>query len=302
MFKGLLFTGDIHLRPDVPLCRTDDFQAAQWAKFKQIHDIARRNNLVWIDAGDIFEKAQPSLAFVNKAIKEIKEPIMGVMGNHDMPAHNLNRMEESGWGTLYLAEKIVTLLGPEPVYVNLAEHIVAEIYGACYGEPIPEPYDPQYGVIKILVMHEMVYPSRNAAIPNAPGCLAKKLLRDNKEYSIIVTGHNHQSFHVELDGRLLINVGSMTRQTADQMDHIPRVAMFKDRQGLQWLTLDHKPGVVSREHIEKQEQKEEELTAFVQSLQDVDEVSLSFEDNVDRVIHETKPGKPVEEKVREAMQ
>ena len=60
--------------------------------------------------------------------------------------------------------------------------------------------------------------------------------------------------------------------------------------------------VVSREHLVKKEQKEEQLSAFVQSLQDVGEVSLSFEDNVETVMRENKPDKPVKDKVREAME
>ena len=303
MYNGLLFTGDIHLRPDVPVCRTDDFLVAQWAKLEQIQKLAKRQNLAWIDAGDIFHKAVPSLHFVNQVIARLHCSIeFGVMGNHDLPAHNIGRMMESAWGTLYESGRLRNMPHEAPLTIDVTDKLVAEIYGANYGESIPEPLDAPSGVFKVLVMHGMVYASRNDIIPNAPGSMAKKLLRDHKGYDLIVTGHNHQSFMVELNGRHLVNPGSMTRQTADQADHIPRIVTWTPKDGLQWHALTCDPDVVSREHLVKKEQKEEQLSAFVQSLQDVGEVSLSFEDNVETVMRENKPDKPVKDKVREAME
>ena len=303
MYNGLLFTGDIHLRPDVPVCRTDDFLVAQWAKLEQIQKLAKRQNLAWIDAGDVFHKAVPSLHFVNQVITRLHCSIeFGIMGNHDLPAHNIGRMMESAWGTLYESGRLGNMPRVAPLTIDVTDKLVAEIYGANYGEEIPKPYRTQPGIFKVLVMHGMVYASRNDIIPNAPGSMAKKLLRDHKGYDLIVTGHNHQSFMVELNGRHLVNPGSMTRQTADQADHIPRIVTWTPKDGLQWHTLTCDTDVVSREHLVKKEQKEEQLSAFVQSLQDVGEVSLSFEDNVETVIRENKPDKPVKDKVREAME
>ena len=303
MYNGLLFTGDMHLRPDVPVCRTDDFLVAQWTKLEQIQKLAKRKNLAWIDAGDVFHKAIQPLHFVNQVLTRLHYPICaGIAGNHDLPSHNTGRVMESAWGTLRAVGYIEEALGDRPVCVDSSEHRVAEIYGAHYGEAIPDPYDAQPGIFNVLVMHGMVYASRNDIIPNAPGSMAKKLLRDHKGYDLIVTGHNHQSFMVELNGRHLVNPGSMTRQTADQADHIPRIVTWTPKDGLQWHALTCDPDVVSREHLVKKEQKEEQLSAFVQSLQDVGEVSLSFEDNVETVIRENKPDKPVRDKVREAME
>lgn len=307
MYKGLLFTADIHLRPDVPVCRTDDFLKVQWQKFDQVQKYIELNQLAWVDAGDIFHKAQLPLVFVNQVLENMRERIVaGVMGNHDLPSHNIGRVGESAWGTLWASAYLEQVAGSEPVHIKIGsdhfpkERADVDIYGVSYGEEIPQPYNDD--VFKVLVMHDMVYASKNDIIPNAPGSLAKKLLRDNKEYDLIVTGHNHQSFMVELNGRFLVNVGSMTRQTADQTDHKPRVVEWRPGWGLKWYELDYKDGVISREHIEKQEQKDEELNAFVASLQDVEEVSLSFEENVETVIRESKPEKPVEDKVREAME
>ena len=306
MYKGLLFTADMHLRPDVPTCRTDDFLVAQWAKLEQIQKLAKQYNLAWIDAGDIFHKAILPLHFTNQVLTRLHYPICaGIAGNHDLPSHNTGRIMESAWGTLFAAEFLESQLHEIPLCLDIANGKTAEIYGASYGEPIPTPHGKQQHIFKVLVMHDMVYASRNDIIPNAPGSMAKKLLRDNKGYDLIVTGHNHQSFMVELHGRHLVNIGSMTRQTADQTDHTPRVITWipgTTTSGLQWRTLRHDPDVVSRDHIVKQEQKEEQLNAFVQSLQDVSEVSLSFEENVETILRETQPDKHVENKVREAME
>ena len=303
MYKGLLFTGDMHLRPDVPVCRTDDFLVAQWGKFQYIQEYAEKNQLAWIDAGDVFHKAVLPLVFVNEVLRKMDINIRaGIMGNHDLPAHNIGRVWESAWGALRAAGFIESTLGAEPTYVDMEKMLGVDIYGVNYGEEIPEPYENNIKEINVLVMHDMVYASRKDIIPNAPGGLAKRILQDNPKYDIIVTGHNHQSFMVEIHGRYLVNVGSMTRQTADQADHIPKFAVWTPDAGLEWVMLEYPVDVVSREHIDKKEQKEEELNAFVVTLQDTDQVSLSFEDNVETVIQETKPDKPVENKVREAME
>lgn len=311
MYTGLLFTADMHLRPDVPLCRTDDFISAQWRKLKQIQKHAIADQLIWVDAGDVFHKSNLPLPFVNRVLREMQygQIDAGIMGNHDMPAHNKERFMESAWGSLYVTDKITRWLEgvyDDPWHVTIGSdhfpdtNVDVELYGANYGSGFPKVTNRE--AFKVLIMHDMVYESRNSMIPNAPGSMAKKLLRDHKEYDLIVSGHNHQSFMVELNGRHLVNVGSMTRQRADQVDHKPRVMQWTPKEGLQWVDLDYEEGVVSREHVAKQEQKEEELSAFVEAIQDINEVSLSFEDNVEAVIQETKPDNNVERKVREAME
>ena len=305
MAYGFLFTGDMHIRETVPPCRTDKFLKEQWRKLNFIAAYAKKHNLLWIDAGDVFHKAQPPLGFINNVLGTMHingaKIHAGVYGNHDLPAHNINNANSSAWGTLYWGGIIGDILCDEPCRCSWSDSLDINVYGASYGEPIPTPKSIPY-TMNVLVMHDMVYKSNNDIIPNTEGYLPTSILKSNPAYHLIVTGHNHQSFQAEMGQRMLVNVGCLTRQAADYADHSPRVFVWRPQTGGMWVDVPHNKDVVSREHIDKKEQKEEELNAFVETLQNVDDVSLSFEDNVEKVIQETQPEKPVVNKVKEAME
>ena len=51
-----ILTGDWHLREDTPICRTDDFQTAQWEKVRIISDLQKKYNCPVIHSGDLFHQ------------------------------------------------------------------------------------------------------------------------------------------------------------------------------------------------------------------------------------------------------
>ena len=51
-------------------------------------------------------------------------------------------------------------------------------------------------------------------------------LEKQKEFDLILTGDNHQSFCITSNGRWLLNPGSMMRMRADQVDHNPIVGIY----------------------------------------------------------------------------
>jgi hypothetical protein len=118
-----------------------------------------------------------------------------------------------------------------------------------------------------------------------PGCTnptAEQMLEDNPKADLIVTG----DFHTPLvesssDGRLLVNPGNLTRQTADQFDFRPRVYLWHgeaNQVSVQHIPIE--PGVVSRGHLEVQQQRDARMGAFVAKLNQDWEAELSFEHNL----------------------
>lgn len=311
-FDNLLFTADLHLRDTQPKCRTDDFEKAQWKKFTTILDLCYKHNAFWVDAGDFFHKAQPSLSLLEKTIHYLRRfqsggrpPVLAtVAGNHDLPAHNMGRLNESGLGILKAAG-LIQLLDSEPIVVHMKLQPNILLYGCSYGDDIPAPKHTDSN--HVLVYHGMVYENEKDVIPQNPAPTGFDLLEQNPDYRIILTGHNHTFFHCMEGHRHLINPGSMTRQTADQEKLIPHVSLWNartdsaDNHQNKKIFLPFEKDVISREHIETQEKKDEELNAFVVHLQNVEDVSLSFEGNVEKVMIEVKPNKLTKQRVKEAI-
>ena len=50
-----ILTADIHLRDDIPICRTDDYWRSMWQKVKFISKLQKQYQVPVLDAGDLFQ-------------------------------------------------------------------------------------------------------------------------------------------------------------------------------------------------------------------------------------------------------
>jgi DNA repair exonuclease SbcCD nuclease subunit len=138
-----------------------------------------------------------------------------------------------------------------------------------------------------------------------PGCtdLSAQEILSKWYFTTLVTGHNHKSFVVEQDGRLLVNPGSLTRQKADQIDHKPCVYLWYSKTNtVEPVYLPIEEDVISREHIAGKEERDERIAAFVSRLSEDYEVSLSFMDNLERFAQENEITEPIMQLVRSALE
>jgi len=242
-----ILCGDIHLREDTPVCRTDDFLAAQWKKLTFISELQIQHNCPILCSGDLFDNAKPSLWLVSMVSKMIPSNFHTVYGNHDLPNHSMKEQEKCGVFNLWINGKIKVLDG---VHFNQT------------------PEEPSITIKgrKILVWHVMTYKSE---LPY-PGCTdlkARSILHKYPEYSMILTGDNHQPFTQEYRGRLLVNPGSMMRQTADQINYKPAVWLYyADTNTVEPVYLPIEKGVVTREHLDVLVEKENRIMAFIETL------------------------------------
>jgi predicted phosphodiesterase len=257
-----ILVADIHIREDKPICRIDDFLIAQWGKLMEIEELRKKHNCIVLNAGDLFHKAKPSLWLLSKTLVCLPEQFYTVYGNHDLPNHSLNNSEHSGIYALEMAQAIHRLEGTH------------------FGQTPTKPSLTIKGR-KILVWHVMTYKD----ILPYPGCTeltAKKILKKYPEYDLILTGDNHQTFVEKYKGRLLVNPGSMTRQTADQIDHRPVVWLYyADTNTVEPHYLTINAHSVTREHIEKTEERDNRISAFIKGLDTEFGAEISFERNLD---------------------
>ena len=104
---------------------------------------------------------------------------------------------------------------------------------------------------------------------------------------LIVTGHHHQTFVLEKDGRMLVNPGSLMRNDADQIDHRPCVFLwYAEDNSIKQVFVPIEKDVISREHIEERKEKENRLDAFVEKLGQQTIDGINFSRNLEIAISE----------------
>ena len=293
-----ILAADLHIRADIPMCRTDDYLKAQFDKLEFIFELCKEDDCPLLVAGDIGNKSQwPNwlLEVTIKIINKYEIEIICIPGQHDLPEHRLDYWEKSGCGVLHRA-KVIEMLAEPILY-----HNIFRLFPFGYGSEILhwEAIDK----IPILAMsHQMVIENK----PLWPGQEAPKgntLLKKFPEYDLILTGDNHNPFVTEYKGRLLVNPGSMMRMTANQINHKPRVyKWYADTNMVEAVYLPTEENVISRIHIESKEERDERMEAFVSRMQDDFAIELSFENNLEEYFKVNRTKKAIQNKAWRAVE
>ncbi len=260
----LIATADWHLRDSTPPCRTDDFEQAQWNKVQLIKDLQLKYDCPVIHAGDLFHHWKPSPYLLSKTLENLPNKFYTIYGNHDLPQHNLELRRKSGIFTLERA-------GALKVLDNT--HWEQEVK-----ESSLFPYELN---IKMAVWHVMTYQGKSPF----PGVKnpARSLIRRHN-FDLMITGHNHQSFVEEHEGRLLINPGSITRQESDEADRAPCVFLvFADLSYEPIFLPIEKNVVIVPETTEVQKERDERIQAFIEKLESTGEgmEGVDYEKNLE---------------------
>jgi predicted phosphodiesterase len=295
-----ILTGDIHLRDDQPVCRTDNFFEAQAKKMAWLAALQKQYQCPIIDSGDVFGKARPSPYLLQWAIRNMPDRYHSVPGNHDLPEHSLANIDKSGFGVLCAAETISNMTGI--CAVNFGPRALTP--GLCVGVPWGiDWFDVirEHDFYEIAVIHIMTYHGNTPW----PGCTdpdADTLLKDIPA-RLVVTGHNHVPFVVQGDDKILVNPGSLMRSTAAQADFKPRVYLYCAHDNtVQPVYVPIEAGVVSREHLDSTRDKEERLSEFVSRLAEDVEVGLSFQANMEKYLSDNRVRKGVRRIIEKGME
>ncbi len=286
-----ILTSDWHLREDTPVCRTDDFQASQWKKVDFISDLQKKHNCPVLFAGDLFNHWKPSPWLLSKTIDHLPAQFKAIYGNHCLPNHSILLQDKSGLFALKTANALEILPGR-----HWGENPGIDSF------PSIEIKDK-----KILVYHVMTYQGKKPW----PGCkdpMGTKLLRQYPEYDLILTGHNHKPFtehygHKGSRYTTLANPGSLMRQDADQIDFRPRVYLYyADTNTVEPVYLPLESGVVSREHIEEREERDDRISAFITKLETDWEAGVNFQDNLEQFYQTNETEQDVKNIINESME
>ena len=274
-----ILTADWHLREDTPTAFTGNFQIEQWGVVTFIANLQQQYNCIVYHAGDLFNNWKPSPWLITMAMRHLPDNFYTIYGNHDLPQHNLELADKCGINVLQEAGKLTVLNGIH------------------WGQTPPENSSA-----KMIMWHVMTYQGKKPW----PGCtdpMAASLLRKYPQHDLILTGHNHKTFVEEHEGRVLVNPGGITRQSADQIDFKPRVFLwYAETNTVEPVYLPYTEGAISREHIDVIEQRDARIDAFISKLNSEWDVSLSFEDNIEAFCQANNVREPIKEIIYKALE
>lgn len=300
-----ILSADWHLRDDTPVCRTDDYFAAMESKIDFILDLQKSydDRPPILVAGDLFQRAFSSPYLEAWAIEKMMGAlIVCIPGQHDLPNHNLNLYHKSSMAVLENAGVLLVgqLVGTGEGFNALFGEVHTFPYGTAITPVIRRNRPLKQENRSICLAHQLVYRGRELW----PGMEAERArdLLDRVNYDLVVTGDNHQTFTLKRNDKLLVNPGSLMRQDADQEDHEPCVFLwYAETNEAEPIYLPIEDDVITREHIERQEQRENRINVFVARLQDDYEVGLSYRKNLRAHMRENKTDKPVRQLVWDAV-
>jgi acetolactate synthase small subunit len=114
------------------------------------------------------------------------------------------------------------------------------------------------------------------------GCEA--LLKECKDYDLILTGDNHHTFNYK---NRILNSGSTMRASIDQVDHKPCFFIYHDKKNVEQIEFDIEDAakVLRLDDTNKEKEVNSKLINFVDELSlDHEMEELKFIDNVKAAI------------------
>lgn len=273
-----LLCSDIHLQEKPPISRSaepDWFRAMQ-RPLDEIRDIAEKEKIPVIYAGDIFNhwKAPPEL--VNWALKYLPKGY-AVPGQHDLPFHNYGDMHKSAFGTLVDVGHL-TLLPPEKP-LRIGEHLRA--WGFPWGTKLkmmPTFVGKDKGTVDLAVVHAYIW-REGKGYPGADeekrvGAYAKAL----KGFNAAVFGDNHKGFTALKSECNILNNGTLMRRNSDEEDYWPQIGILMDDGSINTHRLDSAEWdkFLPREEAKLIEEAGFKMEEFLKELEKLGHTNMNF--------------------------
>ena len=273
-----LVTGDWHERLSVPRCRKqseDEWVQTQRETIRHIVGVANELQAALVHTGDLFH--QPSvgsriLIMLLEELAELKVPMYFIYGNHEM------RERSESFHT--------TSFG---VFQNITSFSDGLFLPAQFKFAVSE-YDKEdwKGVPgDILLKHVLVFESEKDFPPGADAITARTLAAQFPEFKYILTGDMHDHFHkvIKSGGKTqhVINPGCTTVQSAKYIGkELGMYLLDTDADTVEWVPLPMESAELTDDsYIEEENEREERVTAFVESLKSAGHrLELDFDEKV----------------------
>ncbi len=282
--RKIIVCGDLHWRGLNPKARLDNFLEALTAKLQEVFEIARRIVAdAIIIAGDLFHS--PNMAWGTVAelallLQSVPCPVLTIPGNHDSYGGNLESLFRTPYGLLAKLGFIWDLDKNPYLMSNPSEDIFITGHG------FTADTDTEAGMVQFLASRNeetqnatIIHVVHSMLLDRSPGFDIRHTLISQVKTTanVIISGHDHTGFGIirRDDEILFINPGALCRLTAhaSEIERQVQVAVLTvDDNGqcnAELVPLQSaKPGhqVLSREHIEEAQARNQKLDEFLSLL------------------------------------
>jgi predicted phosphodiesterase len=272
-----IFTGDIHFSDKNPRCRTDNYLEALIDKMRFVFEYSEKAQCAIMDVGDLLNKYSVNShleRIIYSLFKGYTTTFNTIYGNHDMPFHSFKRRNEGSLGLLHTVGALNVI---EDVKVKAYGTTVVNYYAGHYkhGFDLPEK---RVGERNVLLLHEMISTdARKFTTHNAQ----KMIDTFGVHYDLIVTGHNHQHFTVSTDDCTLVNVGSLMRSKAHQIDYKPVVIGWNaSTNEIIEIPVPITENVIDINYLIKEKKRNKTMESFVEVIKNKKGITYKFDENV----------------------
>jgi exonuclease SbcD len=287
MATNFIITGDWHYRLQNPKARMDDYLEALDNKISEVYDLARRYHAkAIIVPGDIFDSANISIPGIWQLAKKLKSApctVITVPGNHDIASHNLETIPRTPYGLLKELGYIYCMHNNwDGLLTDIPEDANIIVSGHGYNTETDNDIT-QYGLKEDVSKGFNVHITHGMLLEKSPGIEMKHTLVSDLEKlpeglkpHVLINGHYHFGLPLTWVGKtLVINPGALGRLTAhvEEMNREVKVALLTingpEDYNAKFIPLKSAaPGhvVLSREHIEQEEVRNERLETFLKLL------------------------------------
>jgi len=139
-YRGLLVIGDPHIEGRTPGFRKDDFPQTILGKIRWCLERARKNKLLPVFLGDIFDKPRDNPTWVIGELIEmlLPWPAVGIYGNHDCADPELGENDSL---SILIKSGCYQLVDDNNFWTGLIEGRRVVVAGSSYRQPIPQIFD-----------------------------------------------------------------------------------------------------------------------------------------------------------------
>lgn len=267
-----IITADWHIRPDKPRCRRDaDWESFQEACVKFLVDEANSYGCKLVIVGDLFNTPNVPARLITMLINQfsrLNEMVYLLAGNHDLPYHSSENIDNSSIG-------ILMALSKGHVKIN-ADKELGKL--GIYSNFNDEETGTDTGIV---FTHTLTFPDMKSIPPNVDAVTAEDLLAKYPKAKWIFTGDMHMAFWVVHKGRNVLNPGCLNRQVADYKDYKPQAWFVDtDRKLVEPVIVPDDADMVDDEYLRAEEEREDRIGAFIDTVKKSGKVTLSFVDNM----------------------
>ena len=273
----LIVASDPHLRPDAPQCYCGvlDWMDVQRLMLSELVTNANKLNSDILLCGDIFDTPNVPASVVSLFIQEMMKLNKGnvvylIAGNHSLKYHTQDNLYNSSIGILDSLSnedfKIIYMECEDKTLNGIFEHSAYFDIGK-----------PSY------IVHTLTFHSEEEKPFGAQGYTALQLHEKYPDAKYLFVGDNHTAFDAEFENEVhIINPGTPIIQSAAMIDYQP-VCYFIDTKTDQ---IDKIPFTYldkswyTANHLEEKHKRSDRIDAFIETVKQKGQISLSFVDNL----------------------